>query len=311
MKILIHGAAGYVGSVLTPMLVRAGHHVTALDSFMYGNETTLAALCKEPRFDLHRVDVRDVSALRPHLKNADVVIPLAGLVGAPICNLNPFNALAVNLYAPIAMFDEMSRDQLCIMPTTESSYGSNDDVCTEETPINPLSTYAQHKAEVEQALLARENSISLRLATVFGMSSRMRLDLLVNDFAWQAYKTNGILLFEEHFKRTVVHVEDVARAFLHALENRGTMQNEIYNVGNVSVSKLELCEAIKVRMAEIGKPFYYTTVPTGSDPDKRNYQVSSEKLLRTGYSFKWSLEAGLDELFKGFKALKNTVHGNV
>ena len=195
MRVLISGAAGYVGSILTPMLIRAGHHVTAIDSFVYGNETTLAALCKEPRFELHRVDVRDVAALRPHLKDADVVIPLAGLVGAPICNLLPFNALAVNLYAPIAMFDEMSRDQLCIMPTTESAYGANADICTEETPINPLTTYGQHKAEVEQALLARENSISLRLATVFGMSSRMRLDLLVNDFAWQAYKTNGILLF--------------------------------------------------------------------------------------------------------------------
>ena len=310
MNVLITGGAGYIGSILTPMLVEEGYNVTVLDSMLYrqAGANSLAALCRYPNFDIHRGDVRDTNSYAPLLAKADVVIPLAALVGAPLCDLNPIDAELVNLRHPLELFKRLTRDQLCIMPTTESAYGSNVDICTEETPINPLSTYAKHKAVVEDALLQREHSISLRLATVFGMSPRMRLDLLVNDFAWKAYKEGSILLFEEHFKRTVVHVRDVARAFLHAVwDIDSNMQRGIYNVGAFSVSKLQLCEALK---AKLGR-FHYLIAGAGSDPDQRNYEVSSAKLEETGYEFTMTLDAGLDELLKGYRTLTNTVHGNV
>jgi nucleoside-diphosphate-sugar epimerase len=252
MKVLVLGGAGYIGSVLVPKLVEDGYHVTVLDSFLYKQQgaNSLASLCRFPNFDIYRADVRDWPSIAPHVARADAVIPLAALVGAPLCNLNPVDAELVNLHHPLQLFRGLSKDQLCVMPTTESSYGSNVDVCTEETPINPLSTYAKHKATVEAALLSRDNSVSLRLATVFGMSPRMRLDLLVNDFAWRAVKDGSILLFEEHFRRTVVHVQDVAHAFIHALE---ILTGGIYNVGSLTVSKLDLCEALK---AKLGGGFY-------------------------------------------------------
>ena len=310
MRILITGGAGFIGSIMTPMLVEEGYHVTVLDNFLYrqAGANSLAALCRYPNFDIHRGDVRDTNSYAPLLAKADVVIPLAALVGAPLCDLNPIDAELVNLRHPLELFQRLSQDQLCIMPTTESAYGSNVDICTEETPINPLSTYAKHKAVVEDALLQREHSISLRLATVFGMSPRMRLDLLVNDFAWKAYKEGSILLFEEHFRRTVVHVRDVARAFCHAVwDIDSNMQRGIYNVGAFSVSKLKLCEALKEKLGR----FYYLVAGSGSDPDQRNYEVSSAKLEATGYEFTMTLDAGLDELLKGYRTLTNTVHGNV
>lgn len=307
MRVLVLGGAGYIGSILTPMLVEEGYHVTVLDSFLYRQQgaNSLATQCRHPNFDIYRADVRNIDSVLPYLKRADAVIPLAALVGAPLCDLNPVDAELVNLRHPLELFKRLSADQLCIMPTTESSYGANDDICTEETPINPLSTYARHKAVVEAALLERDHSISLRLATVFGMSPRMRLDLLVNDFAWRAHKEGSILLFEQNFRRTVVHVIDVARAFIHAL---GGLNRGIYNVGSITVSKLELCEVLKAKLA--GK-FHYLVAATGADPDQRNYEVSSAKIMATGYEFSVSLSAGIDELFKGFRALTNTVHGNV
>ena len=175
MQIIVTGGAGYIGSILVPRLLDAGHYVTVLDNFLYG-ANSLATSCLNKRFAMHRADVRNMDDVKPHLKHADVVIPLAGLVGAPLCDRNPVDAELVNLKAPLALFRALAPDQLVIMPTTESSYGSNAEVCTEDTPLNPMSTYAQHKVQVEQALMARSvNSISLRLATVFGMSPRMRL----------------------------------------------------------------------------------------------------------------------------------------
>lgn len=303
MKILITGAAGYIGSILTPMLVERGHDVTVLDNFLWGQQS-IGQLVRHANFHVHRVDVRDHAALKPYLAAPDVIIPLAALVGAPLCDLNPVDAELLNLRHPLALFRELSAEQIVVMPTTESSYGSNVDVCTEETPINPLSTYAKHKAEVEAALLTRENSSSLRLATVFGFSPRMRLDLLVNDFAWKAYKEHSIMLFEHHFRRTVVHVVDVARAFIWALEQnlRG-----VHNVGEVHLTKLSLCEEIKKKIPD----FEYVLTRNKSDADQRNYQVSSAKLKATGFQFKYDLSDGLDQLIKGFPMLGNTRHGNM
>ena len=299
MKILVTGGAGYIGSVLVPKLL-VHHHVTVVDNFLYG-ENSLAPYCGNKNFDVHKVDVRDIQALRPHL-NADVIIPLAGLVGAPLCDSNPVDAALVNLKHPVEMFGLLSKDQLVIMPTTESAYGSNDLVCTEETPINPLSTYAKDKAAVEEVLLERENSISLRLATVFGMSPRMRLDLLINDFAWKAFRDRTLVIFEGNFKRTTCHVQDIARAFVHALG----LNPGIYNVGAFSLSKLALCEALARKT-----PFTYVEADAGKDPDQRNYVVSSEKFKTTGFDFKVSLEEGLDELLKGYRTLSNNRYGNV
>lgn len=295
MRILVTGGSGFIGSVLVPYL----DNVTVLDSLIY-DQYTLGNVANRIQFD--RVDVRDFERLKPYLSKADVIIPLAALVGAPLCDLNPVDARLINLEHPLKMLKSLSKDQLVIMPTTESSYGSNDSVCTEETPTNPLSQYAKDKSVVEQALMERENSVSLRLATVFGVSPRMRLDLLVNDFAWRAYKDRSIVLFEAHFKRTVVHVRDVAKAFLHAF----SLSSGIYNVGAFSISKMELCKAIEQKT-----PFKYIEADSGTDPDQRNYVVSSEKLLKTGFQFDWDLSKGLDELLVSFKMLKNTRHGNI
>jgi len=298
LKILVLGGAGYIGSVLVPKLL--DHKVTVLDNFLY-RENSLSDCCRHKNFDAHRVDVRDSEAIKPYM-HADVIIPLAGLVGAPLCDLNPVDAELVNLKHPISLFRRLSKDQRVIMPTTESAYGSNDSVCTEETPINPLSRYAKDKATVEAILMHRENAVSLRLATVFGMSPRMRLDLLVNDFAWKAFKEHSIVLFEAHFRRTTCHIQDIANAFIHALE----LKPGIYNVGAFSLSKLELCEALAKKL-----PFTFVEADVGKDPDQRNYVVSSEKIRKTGWKSKFTLEDGLDELLKGFKMLSNNRYGNI
>ena len=323
-RLLITGSHGYLGSVLVPMLLAEGHEVVALDRLIYGNDTALAACCANPRFEQHRVDCRDLDAVRPFVKDADVVIPLAGLVGVPLGNRDPIDAELLNLKAQLGLFNLLSHDQLCVMPTTESQYGSNAEVCTEETPLNPISVYAQHKVYVEQALMNRGNSISLRLATVFGMSGRMRLDLLVNDMTWRALKDRAVVLFEGQYRRTCVHVRDVARAFIHAIGStsgvglsptRGLYEVVvttglplgIYNVGSCTMTKLSLCEAIKRQVPS----FTYVEAPIGIDPDQRNYTVSQEKIEATGYRSEWTLDAGIAELLKGYRCLQNTRHGNV
>ena len=325
MRCLVTGSHGYLGSVLVPMLLAEGHEVVALDRLIYGNDTALAACCANPRFEQYRVDCRDLEAVRPFVADADVIIPLAGLVGVPLGNLNPVDAELLNLRAQLGLFNMLSFEQLVVMPTTESSYGSNAEVCTEETPLNPLSVYARHKVDVENALMARGNSISLRLATVFGMSNRMRTDLLVNDFTWRALRDRAMVIFEGKYRRTCVHVRDVARAFVHAIfcqgiewpagkypdaDGRGPinpMPLGIYNVGSCTMTKLSLCEAIKRQVPN----FTYVEAPIDKDPDQRDYIVSQEKLEATGYRSEWTLDAGIAELIKGYRCLNNTRHGNV
>ena len=300
MRVLVTGGAGYIGSVLVPMLLDEGHEVTVLDNFLYG-ANSLALHCRNKNFEVFKVDCRDIEAVRPHL-NHDVVIPLASLVGAPLCNLNPVDARLLNLNAPLELFEELG-EQRVLMPTTESSYGSNAEVCTEETELNPLSTYADHKVEVENALLDRGNCVSLRLATVFGMSPRMRLDLLVNDFTWRALKDRAFVVFEGKYRRTCVHVTDVARAFIHAMNLE---LDGVYNVGAVTLTKLSLCEEIAKQ-----QPFTYLEADFGKDSDQRDYIVSDEKIRKTGFVPEVTLETGIAELLKGFRMLRNTVHGNV
>jgi nucleoside-diphosphate-sugar epimerase len=278
---------------------------------MYGQDS-LAGVCYHPAFDLVRGDVRSMETMRPLLKNADVVIPLAALVGAPLCDRDPLAATSTNLNAIVDMLDHLSREQRVLLPVTNSGYGVGEPgkFCTEETPIRPISLYGRDKVEVERVLLDRHPSaLSFRLATVFGMSPRMRLDLLVNDFTYRAYIDRFIVLFESHFKRNFLHVRDVARAFLHGIDHFDAMKGSPYNVGlsDANISKLELCQRIKEQLPA----FVFIESTIGRDPDQRDCIVSNEKIERTGYRTAFSLDDGIRELIKGFAMIRNGKYSNV
>ena len=308
-SVLVTGGAGYLGSILTPELLAAGHRVTVLDNFMY-SQNSLAHLCANPDFDVANGDARAPDTLSPLVSKADVVIPLAAMVGAPLCNRDPIAATTTNRDAIATLCKMLSPSQRVVMPTTNSGYGIGEPgkFCTEETPLRPVSLYGRDKAAAEQIVLGRENAISLRLATVFGMSPRMRIDLLVNDFVHRAVTDRFVVLFEAHFKRNYLHIRDVARAFLHAIDNFDRMRGRAYNVGlsDANLSKTELCERIKAHTAE----FVYLEAPIGGDPDKRDYIVSNARIEATGYRTKYSLDDGIRELIKGFRMIRNAVHVN-
>lgn len=309
-NILVTGGAGYLGSTMVPDLLADGHKVTVVDNFMYG-QASLNHVCNNPNFSVVHGDIRVEEQIAPLLKQADVVIPLAALVGAPLCTKDPVGAKTINHDAILLMLRLLSKDQIVLMPTTNSAYGSGDEnnFCTEESPLRPISTYAIEKVAVEKELMQHANAISFRLATVFGMSPRMRVDLLVNDFTHRALKDGAVVLFESHFKRNYVHVRDVSKAFRHGLKNHDSMKGQIYNVGlsDANVSKWELCEAIKKRLPK----FTFIEAAVGKDPDQRNYIVSNEKIEATGFKPDNSLDAGIAELIKGFTMLRNTRYGNV
>ena len=309
-SILITGGAGYIGSILVPELLARGNKVTVLDNFFF-QQASLGHVCADSNFELVSGDVRDENLVASLIANHDVVIPLAALVGAPLCARDPFTAEAVNLNAPLAMLRMMSPAQRLLMPITNSGYGVGEPgkVCTEKTPMRPVSLYGRHKVELEKAVLDRGNAISFRLATVFGMSPRMRLDLLVNDFVYRAVTDRAVVLFESHFKRNYIHVRDVARAFLHGLDHFDRLKNEPYNVGlsDANLSKHELCERIQKHVPQ----FVFLEAPIGKDPDQRDYIVSNEKIERTGFRPQHSLDMGIAELVKGCRMLRNSIYGNV
>ena len=310
MKILVTGGAGYLGSILVPDLLAAGHTVTVLDSFLYG-QNSLAHVCAHHDFDVVHGDVRVESIVKPLLAKADAVIPLAALVGAPICSKDPVGAQTVNHDAVMMMLRHLSKDQWVLMPTTNSAYGSGDrnNFCTEESPLNPISKYAIDKVEIERALMNHPNAISFRLATVFGMAPRMRIDLLVNDFVHRAVKDRFVVLFEGAFKRNYIHIRDVSRVFQHGLSNFASMRGQIYNVGltDANVSKQELCQRIQKYLPD----FVFIDAPVGKDPDQRNYIVSNTKVEATGFCPAHSLDAGICELIKGYRMIRNSRYGNV
>ena len=309
-RILVTGGAGYLGSTLVPELLAAGHKVTVLDNFMY-HQNSLAHVCHDPGFEVVRGDVRIESTVLPLLKKADIVIPLAAYVGAPLCARDPVGATTTNHDAIVTMLKHASKHQRILMPTTNSAYGSGDanNYCTEESPLHPISHYAIEKVKVEKALMQHPNAISFRLATVFGMSPRMRIDLLVNDFTYRAVHDRFVVLFEAGFKRNYIHVRDVARAFLHGIDHYEKVNGQIFNVGlsDANVSKKELCEVIQRQVPD----FTFVDAPIGKDPDQRNYIVSNAKIEATGYRPRVSLEAGVRELIKGFTMIRNSVYGNV
>jgi nucleoside-diphosphate-sugar epimerase len=309
-NILITGGAGYIGSVLVPELLKLGHKVTVLDNFMYRQNSLLECTAFD-NFNVVRGDARDEDTLKELLPKAAYIIPLAALVGAPLCNRDKTGAVTINRDAVASIVKLASKKQRIIIPTTNSGYGIGKKgiCCTEETPLNPLTLYGKVKMEAEKIVLDRENSLSFRLATVFGMSPRMRIDLLVNDFTYRAVRDRFVVVFEGHFKRNYIHVRDVARAFIHAMENFDIMKNQPYNVGlsEANLSKIELCVKIKEQVPD----FVYLESPIGEDPDKRDYIVSNEKIEKTGFRPAYSLEMGIKELIKGYRILCNNAYGNV
>jgi len=308
--ILITGGAGYLGSIMLPALLDAGYRVTVLDNFMF-KQNPLAHVCANPDFDVVRGDARDEALIKGILKDVDVVIPLAALVGAPLCNMDPLGTETINRDAVVMLCQLMSKDQRILMPITNSGYGIGEKgkFCTEETPLRPISLYGTTKVEAEAAVLERGNAISFRLATVFGMAPRFRLDLLVNDFVYRAVHDRAVVLFEADFKRNYIHVRDVTNAFLHGLNNFDAMKDEPYNVGlsDANLSKRELCEKIHEHLPS----FVFLEAPIGEDPDKRDYIVSNEKIEATGFKPAFSLDDGIRELIKGYRMIRNSQYGNV
>jgi nucleoside-diphosphate-sugar epimerase len=310
MRVLVTGGAGYIGSVLVPLLLQRGWRVTVLDTFSAG-ESYLAPCCAEANFEPVRGDCRDMAVVEPLLAKADVVLPLAALVGAPLCARDTVGAVTLNRDAVVHLMQRVSKQQRVVYPTSNSGYGvgQSNAYCTEESPLRPVSLYGTTKVEAEKAVLDSGVGTTLRLATVFGMSPRMRLDLLVNDFTWRAVNDKAVVLFEAHFRRNYIHIRDVAKAFLHALDNQDRMLGEPYNVGlsEANLSKSQLCARIAAQVPG----FIYLEAPIGEDPDKRDYIVSNEKLEATGWRADYGLDDGIRELVKGFRMLRNGRFSNV
>ncbi len=300
-RVLVTGGLGYLGSIACEHLLAAGYEVTALDSVLYEGDQRVYHLCAHPDFDFIKGDVRDESVMRRALRKADAVVHLAAIVGASACDRDPAQATSVNLDAVKLLNRLRSPEQLVMFPNTNSGYGATSGaaLCTEDTPLEPISLYGRTKCEAERVLLDSPNAVTFRLATVFGMSPRMRLDLLVNHFVRAAVKDGYLVLFEKDFKRNFVHVRDVADCFLHALANGPRMAGRPYNLGldSANLSKEQLALAVKEQVPN----FYIHFAAIGEDPDKRNYVVSSARLRDAGFAARRSLEAGIRELIKGYR----------
>lgn len=308
--ILITGGAGYIGSILTPTLLNEGYHVTVVDNLIY-DQTPLLECCHNPKFQFIRGDVCHAELMSSLLSKADVVIPLAAIVGAPACARNPITSRLVNHESIQHILKHTSAKQKILYPTTNSGYGIGEPGkhCDENTPLRPISLYGSQKVQSEQDLLDSGRAITFRLATVFGASPRMRMDLLVNDFTLKAMKEKAIVLFEEHFKRNYIHVRDVAGAFLFGIRNYDRMVGHPFNVGlsSANLSKRELCEKIKQHLPD----FYIHSAAIGEDPDKRDYIVSNEKIEKLGWRPNYSLDDGIRELIAAYQILKPNNFANI
>lgn len=309
MKYLVTGGAGYIGSTLVPMLLSQGHEVTVVDNFMYG-QTPLMDMCHYDTLNIVRGDARNHELMGPLVKKADIILPLACLTGAPLCKADPVGARTINHDAVKMLLEMKSKNQIMIFPCTNSGYGIGQEGihCDENTPMRPVSLYGQLKVDIEKALLDSGHVVTYRFATVFGMSPRPRLDLLVNDFVYRAVNDKFVVLFEAHFKRNYLHVRDAARSFIHGAQNFDKMKGEPYNVGlsEANLSKAELCDAIKKHVPN----FHVLVSEVGEDPDKRNYIVSNEKIEKTGFRTENGLDKGIRELVRGFQILKRNQYAN-
>jgi nucleoside-diphosphate-sugar epimerase len=301
-KVLITGGAGYLGSVMSEVLLSKGYSVTVLDNLIY-KQLSLTTFCHNKNFKFVYGDVRDSQLLSDLVETHDIIIPLAAIVGMPACKKDPELTVAVNYEQIKDIVAFMWPSQKLLVPNTNSQYGSSDSVINEDSPFNPLSLYAQTKCDAEKAVLDSGNGISLRLATVFGVSYRQRMDLLVNDFVYRAFTDEFLVLFESHFLRNYVHVRDVANAFLHLIENYQTCNNNAFNVGltSANMSKLQLAQKIKEYVPNL----VIIEEQFKEDFDKRNYVVSNEKLESTGWNCNFSLDAGIQELLQAYKMISN------
>lgn len=299
MKILITGGAGYIGSVITKLFLEKGHQVTVLDSLMHRQPSVLS-LCSYKSFDFVFGDVRDFQLMQQLAKDQDVIVPLAAIVGVKACDIDPWSAKSVNLEAIQLLISILSPNQLVVYPTTNSGYGtkSGDICCTEDTPLEPISLYGKTKVQAEQELLSLQNIITLRLATVFGVSPRMRWDLLVNNFVYNALKHQYLVIFEQDYKRNFVHIQDVADCFLFCTEHWDAMAGRSYNLGldSANMSKGDLAHLIQRYIPST----YIHFASYGSDPDKRNYIVSNQRLRSVGFEAKRTIDDGINELIKGY-----------
>jgi len=309
-KIFITGGAGYIGSTLVPILLNKGFKVTVLDSLIF-NQSAILDCCINPNFEFIQGDICDHRIVNELISNANIVIPLAAIVGAPACRRNPSLTKLVNYEAHMNIIDSISEDQKVLFPTTNSGYGigQKDKYCTEETPMRPISEYGRTKVEIEKRFLDKGNAVTFRLATVFGMSQRMRMDLLVNDFVYRSLTDGALVLFEEHFRRNYIHIRDVAKAFLFGIENYEKMKGEPYNVGlsSANLTKRQLAEKIKEYIPKL----YIHSAEIGEDPDKRDYVVSNEKIESLGWEPDHSLDDGIVELIKGYKIIRPNLFANV
>lgn len=336
LKILITGGAGYLGNILverlllnnllmsngTNELVVNGYgildeprfhineklKITVLDNLLF-KQTNLTEYCYRDDFGFIYGDVRNNELMKKLINSHDIIIPLAAIVGMPACNKSPNETKQINQEVIEFIAKESSSSHRIIFPTTNSGYGlgtSNDlglMYCTEETELNPISLYGVTKVNAEKVLLDKGNAVTLRLATAFGISPRMRLDILVNDFTYRAFTDKYIVLFESHFKRNFIHVKDVARTFVFTINNFNEMLGKPYNVGlsNANLSKLELCEKIKEQIPN----FFITESEINKDPDKRNYIVSNKKLESLGWYTNHTLESGIKELIRAYSIISN------
>ena len=309
-KILVTGGAGYIGSILVQVLLKKGHTVTVLDSLLF-DQTSLLDCCIDPNFEFIQGDICDYALVNGLLSKADIIIPLAAIVGAPACKRNPSLTRLVNYDAHMNIVNNVSANQKVLFPTTNSGYGigEKDAYCTEETPLQPISEYGRTKVEVEKAFLDKSSAVTFRLATVFGMSPRMRMDLLVNDFVYRAVTDRSLVLFEEHFRRNYIHVRDVTKAFLFGIENYDKMKGKPYNVGlsSANLTKRQLAEKIKEYVPEL----YIHSAEIGEDPDKRDYIVSNKKIESLGWRADYTLDDGIQELIKGYNIIKPNSFANV
>lgn len=308
MKVLVTGGAGYVGTSLIPQLLSKGFETVCYDSLLFGGDSILPFF-RNPKFSFIKGDIRDKEKLSEAVKSVDVIIHLAAIVGFPACRKEPDLARSVNVEGTKTVIDVTSKDQLIIYGSTGSNYGAVEDICTEETPLNPLSMYAQTKALAEKMLLEERKTIAWRFATAFGVSSRLRLDLLINDFTYKALTQGYLVVYEKQFMRTFIHVHDMGRVFLHGIENQTNMYNQVYNVGSeqMNYSKEQVCEMIK---KYTNAYIHYADI--GEDSDKRNYVVSYEKIRNTGYATTISVEEGINELVRALKAIEfKTPYTNV